>query len=334
MDVRTPFLLTLLTLAILPFSMPIVQTHVSSQNGDAVLEARDTRIEVTLGQEYSMIEFTSEVTNTGDQSLNQLEFRFDIRELQLHSAMVGNSNVSGTLHPEERFTLLRLSVQNPIEPNVTRSIEMELSTETLTERLGLRDNGTTEQYQMIYYLRPRNEHHNLTFCVNLQPYAVLNSENSDPLFPEPNYNYTDGKSMGFIWNVDHISPGQAKSFIVKYGLPVTTIQPPTNSSYGILFLVLAGFSGAALVLIIQKIPEVIRSLQPQVYTFDGSSKNEKRILRLIARKGGTCPQKVIYEELDFSQSMVSMLLNGLEERGIVRRFKDGRENVVHLVESE
>ncbi|MFO7836216.1 MAG: hypothetical protein R6V83_06155 [Candidatus Thorarchaeota archaeon] len=333
-DKRKAFFLILAAFSVLQFLVPTNQPYIISQTTDGIVETRNARIEVTLGREESMIDFTTKVTNKGEDSLNQLEFRFDIRQMELHSSMVGGNNVSGTLHPEDRFTVLRLSVQDPIEANTTKSIEVHLSSETLTERLGLRNNGTLEQYQMIYYLRPINEHYNLTFCVNLQAHAVLNSENSASLFPRPDSNYTDGKSMGFVWKVEHISPGQAKSFIVKYGLPVTLIQSSADSPYGILFLILAGFGGAALVLILQKMPDVIRSFQPQVYTFNGSSRNEEEILRLITRKGGTCPQKVIYEELDFSQSMVSMLLNGLEERGIVRRFKDGRHNVVHLVEKE
>jgi uncharacterized membrane protein len=33
-----------------------------------------------------------------------------------------------------------------------------------------------------------------------------------------------------------------------------------------------------------------------------------------------------------SQAKVSLILNNLEERGLVRRFKEGRENMVHLME--
>jgi uncharacterized membrane protein len=33
-----------------------------------------------------------------------------------------------------------------------------------------------------------------------------------------------------------------------------------------------------------------------------------------------------------SQAKVSLILTALEERGLVRRFKDGRENTVHIIE--
>ncbi|MFW9799035.1 MAG: helix-turn-helix transcriptional regulator [Candidatus Thorarchaeota archaeon] len=43
-------------------------------------------------------------------------------------------------------------------------------------------------------------------------------------------------------------------------------------------------------------------------------------------------QREIYEELNLSQSTASMLLNSLEERGLIRRFREGRENVVHKID--
>lgn len=63
----------------------------------------------------------------------------------------------------------------------------------------------------------------------------------------------------------------------------------------------------------------------------GITREEQELLSVIERKGGSCPQKVLSVELDMSQAKVSMLLKNLEERGLVRRFRDGRENMVHLM---
>ena len=53
---------------------------------------------------------------------------------------------------------------------------------------------------------------------------------------------------------------------------------------------------------------------------------------MIRQKGGSCPQKDLYTEFDMSQAKVSLILNNLEERDLVRRFREGRENVVHIME--
>jgi uncharacterized membrane protein len=66
--------------------------------------------------------------------------------------------------------------------------------------------------------------------------------------------------------------------------------------------------------------------------FVGVTSEEEEVLGVIRRKGGSCPQKDLYTEFDMSQAKVSLILNNLEERGLVRRFREGRENVVHIME--
>ena len=60
---------------------------------------------------------------------------------------------------------------------------------------------------------------------------------------------------------------------------------------------------------------------------------EEEILEVIRQRGGSCPQKDLYTEFDMSQAKVSLILNNLEERGLVRRLREGRENVVHIMET-
>jgi uncharacterized membrane protein len=66
--------------------------------------------------------------------------------------------------------------------------------------------------------------------------------------------------------------------------------------------------------------------------FVGVTTEEEEVLEVIRQKGGSCPQKDLYTEFDMSQAKVSIILNNLEERGLVRRFREGRENVVHIME--
>lgn len=55
-----------------------------------------------------------------------------------------------------------------------------------------------------------------------------------------------------------------------------------------------------------------------------------RILLLIERHGGRIRQQRIVEQVEWSKAKVSRLLSDLEEEGIVRKVRLGRENLVCL----
>ena len=78
---------------------------------------------------------------------------------------------------------------------------------------------------------------------------------------------------------------------------------------------------------------LLKKLQTRtVVTAIRLSKHEEEILGFLTKKGGSCPQREIYEELDMSQSLASTILTSLEERKLIRRFREGRENMVHIME--
>jgi uncharacterized membrane protein len=82
-------------------------------------------------------------------------------------------------------------------------------------------------------------------------------------------------------------------------------------------------------------PRVLQRIrQIGAVRFVGVTNEEEEILETIRRKGGSCSQKDLYTELAMSQSKISIVLTGLEERGLVRRFREGRENVIHIVEDQ
>ncbi len=65
----------------------------------------------------------------------------------------------------------------------------------------------------------------------------------------------------------------------------------------------------------------------------GITQEETTILETLQVKGGSSSQKQLYTELDISESKLSLLLSGLEEKGLVKRFRKGRENIVHKMEN-
>jgi uncharacterized membrane protein len=59
---------------------------------------------------------------------------------------------------------------------------------------------------------------------------------------------------------------------------------------------------------------------------------EEKVLRVLRSNGGSAYQSAITEQCRFSKAKTSQLLTALERKGIVRRYKKGRDKIVNLVE--
>lgn len=59
---------------------------------------------------------------------------------------------------------------------------------------------------------------------------------------------------------------------------------------------------------------------------------EEKVLRVIRSSGGTTFQAAITEKCNFSKAKTSQLLSALEAKGVVRRYKRGRDKIVDVVE--
>lgn len=54
----------------------------------------------------------------------------------------------------------------------------------------------------------------------------------------------------------------------------------------------------------------------------------KKILAFIEKQGGRTTQKDIYKELPWSESKISLMLDELESKGLIRKVKKGRSNLI------
>lgn len=59
---------------------------------------------------------------------------------------------------------------------------------------------------------------------------------------------------------------------------------------------------------------------------------EQKVLKVLRSHGGSMFQSAITEECRFSKAKTSQLLSALERKGVVRRYKKGRDKIVTLVE--
>jgi uncharacterized membrane protein len=58
--------------------------------------------------------------------------------------------------------------------------------------------------------------------------------------------------------------------------------------------------------------------------------DEEKIVRIIKSSGGSLHQSTIAEQCRFSKAKTSQLLAALEQKGVVRRYKKGRDKIVTL----
>jgi uncharacterized membrane protein len=89
------------------------------------------------------------------------------------------------------------------------------------------------------------------------------------------------------------------------------------------------------------------SITQPVMEFDGNSETEtaalkklplsndlREVLDVIRGHKGRITQKNLRSRLDYSEVKVSLLLSELEKRGLIKKFKNGRENIVTLIDAE
>lgn len=293
----------------------------------------DVEIDVILNRNgTSRIHFSANINNTGTSDINVFSIRIELRSLALMEVLIDGIASNASIIEEDRYTRIQVEPAFQLDVATSVALSMTMTSDALQQQVGVCEERGLCLENMIYYVRPLNEFHNVRFSVTLPQHAVLDTE-SPPLFPNPTSNHTDGLGLVFVWEIEEIHPGQERVFIVKYGMPMTSAAIIDDGTNDFLIIMIAILGGAIGVIIIERVPNVIRTLRaPRIVSDVGVTDHESEILKYLSKKGGASLQRDIYRDLDMSQSLASMILSGLEQRGMIKRFRDGRENVVHLVE--
>lgn len=308
------------------------------QVGNQNILMTDMSIKATLGTDCdTSLIVQSQVRNVGVSIKDYFDIRIDVRSIDVSTALLNGTEAETTIIPESNYMIVRIFPITPMAADTSLTLFLNLTTQCLQERIGLNEDQTMYLNHLIYYIRPINEIHNLTFTAVLPAHSILQTGVSAPLFPNPSTNYTDGQHTIFVWFSEQLLPGQEVAYIVKYGIPAAIMEmpnpPPIGAMelipIGILFLII----GAVAVLFVERIPVIIRRFKTRtIITPVRLSKQEEDILSFLTKRGGSCSQREIYEELDMSQSLASTILTSLEERKLIRRFREGRENMVHIMD--
>jgi uncharacterized membrane protein len=324
-----------LTLLVLFYASSFVQVS-GQQVGNQDILMTNMNIMTTLGADCdTTLNIESEVLNVGSTDYAYFDIRVDVRNLNVSEALLNGTAVQTEIIPQSNYMVVRLFPASPMAVDTKFVLNLNLTTQCLQENIGFSNDGQMYLNHLIYYIRPLNEIQNLTFAVVLPAHAALRTGVPAPLFPSPSSNYTNGQNIVYVWFNEQLLPGQEVAYIVKYEIPASmqTGQTPVSLSQliplGALFLIV----GAAGTLFIERIPLIIKRFKSRtIVTPIRLSRQEEDVLSFLTKKGGSCSQREIYEELNISQSLASTILTSLEDRKLIRRFREGRENMVHIME--
>ncbi|MFW9813732.1 MAG: helix-turn-helix transcriptional regulator [Candidatus Thorarchaeota archaeon] len=276
------------------------------------------------------IDIHARAVNLGSTQITSIVFRIDSLQVTVLQTAVDEAVSSFETVRLDRYTEINISLPVPLDVNNSVWFDISLeSTDLQSEGSG--SDITRLQRVFVFYINPSIEFANFTFTAFLPQDAVLSRESVVPLFPEADSNFTDGDTLAFVWFTQSLQPGQISVFTIKYQIP--NDDPVSTQSDLISFSIIALLgivAGIVLTLGGPKFYQRIRRIG--AVRFVGVTAEEEEVLEVIRQKGGSCPQKDLYTEFDMSQAKVSIILNNLEERGLVRRFREGRENVVHIME--
>jgi uncharacterized membrane protein len=283
----------------------------------------------TNGSTRLSIDASVRTADSGAES--PLSFRIESLDVALLYATINGSVADSTLRSLDRYTLVEVPFESGLDVNESLRLRIELVCGDIVSQTIPPVPGNLLQGSFIYYVRPSLVFYNFTFLLVLPPHASLSQESVAPLFPDSQFNYTDGHSVAFVWNTDELQPGQENVYIVKYEIPISVVTDTSFPLLPVIGLILSSF--AAGVLVIKYGPSVLSRLRNiGSVRVVGITDDEEEMLEIIRAKGGSCPQKDLYTESGMSQAKVSLVLSNLEERGMVKRFREGRENVVHIIE--
>ncbi len=323
--------LAIATLALTSLLFLQVQGDVQlAQMDDIILDP--VEIKATMTQEgVTTLNLRARAHNQGTSSITSLSFRIDSLEVEILDAFVNDTSTSAISILQERYSEVVVSLPTPLEENESIWVEFNLKATDLIEDPEISLDSTRYIAHFVFYIRPITEFANFTFTAVLPQDALLSRESVVPLFPSADSNYTDGASLAFIWFTDSLQIGQEQAYVIQYQYPNPQSGPLGSFLLESIVIAILGVLGG-IVLTLGGPRAYQRIKRIGSVKFVGVTSEEEEVLEVIRKKGGSCPQKDLYTEFDMSQAKVSLILNNLEERGLVRRFREGRENVVHIME--
>ncbi len=109
----------------------------------------------------------------------------------------------------------------------------------------------------------------------------------------------------------------------------------TNPNYYIVIILILAFSGLMITYWIMKkkntkIESINRNELPEKLQTDGKELPEdlRNLYDVILKMGGRTTQKDLRKKIAYSEAKVSLMLDDLEDRGLIKKIKKGRSNII------
>lgn len=141
-----------------------------------------------------------------------------------------------------------------------------------------------------------------------------------PYSPRDGNEGSDGRRIFIEWERKDVKRGEGIDVSVTY----ERMLPRVEGNQNIVFLMI----GLLILVIIMLVG--IKSGGKQDVDISILKENEKKVIDIIKERGGTCKQRAIVRETDFSKAKVSRLVKDLEERGLIKTEKEGRSKKIYL----
>jgi uncharacterized membrane protein len=166
------------------------------------------------------------------------------------------------------------------------------------------------------------------------PYSVLSAS------PQPNGGNTSPQTLDWLGTQFFVNGNPVIILGASSSSPSPTPNQATNSTgwqlYGLIGIGLAVAIAALITGFYVVKRRKYKTSEPARTTphidLPAIETEEEKIIKVIQASGGSAHQSAITEKCRFSKAKASQLLTALEKKGIVTRYKKGRDKIVALVE--
>ena len=136
----------------------------------------------------------------------------------------------------------------------------------------------------------------------------------------------DDQRDGLVWyGLRTFGAGEPRVMLERPAFPLM----PVIAAVILIFVIIAGFMAYRSIKH-QDLPE--EPEEPAAPMTEAEEAGlEERIIKLLAASGGEQYQSVIVKTLGLPKSTISSALNSLHQKGVIRKIRKGRENLIRLV---
>jgi len=169
---------------------------------------------------------------------------------------------------------------------------------------------STKRFFNIVYLPPTS--------------TLVNDVPNESFSPRNGQILSDGKHIMVYWERENVEKGEDLYFSINYKLPSDNIQNVYSTGIMVVIAVIIIASLGIYYVRSTRRQDSVKVLMPLM------KGDEKVVIEILNKNGGSVNQKVIVRESDFSKAKVSRIIAGLKERGVVGVESMGRTNKITL----